>query len=159
MAEFNVRLASKGEIRGISDWFLEERSKYPGMAQLVGGGVRGWMVRSVVTPRYLRKAAYTYVLEQDGKTGGFAVVEQGGLAVNLSDFAIREGFDRAGLVKAMLAQVEQLARDASIPMCAQRPGIRAKPHWRLSTRPAFSCSTTICGCLPARSAASRRPKT
>ena len=109
MAEFNVRLASKGEIRGISDWFLEERSKYPGMAQLVGRGVRGWMVRSVVTPRYLRKAAYTYVLEQDGQTGGFAVVEQGGLAVNLSDFAIREGFDRAGLVRAMLAQVEQLA--------------------------------------------------
>ncbi len=109
MAEFNVRLASKGEIRGISDWFLEERSKYPGMAQLVGRGVRGWMVRSVVTPRYLRKAAYTYVLEQDGQAGGFAVVEQGGLAVNLSDFAIREGFDRAGLVRAMLAQVEQLA--------------------------------------------------
>ena len=54
MAEFNVRLASKGEIRGISDWFLEERSRYPGMAQLVGRGVRGWMVRSVVTPRYLR---------------------------------------------------------------------------------------------------------
>ena len=111
MSEFNVRLASKGEIRGISDWFLEERSKYPGMSQLVGRGVRGWMVRHVVTPRYLRKAAYTYVLEQDGKTGGFAVVEQGGLAVNLSDFAIREGFDRASLVSAMLAQVEQLARE------------------------------------------------
>ena len=111
MSEFNVRLASKGEIRGISDWFLEERSKYPGMSQLVGRGVRGWMVRNVVTPRYLRKAAYTYVLEQDGKTGGFAVVEQGGLAVNLSDFAIREGFDRASLVSAMLAQVEHLARE------------------------------------------------
>lgn len=111
MSEFNVRLASKGEIRGISDWFLEERSKYPGMSQLVGRGVRGWMVRNVVTPRYLRKAAYTYVLEQDGKTGGFAVVEQGGLAVNLSDFAIREGFDRPSLVSAMLAQVEQLARE------------------------------------------------
>ena len=40
MSEFNVRLASKGEIRGISDWFLEERSKYPGMSQLVGRGVR-----------------------------------------------------------------------------------------------------------------------
>ena len=111
MAEFNVRLASKGEIRGISDWFLEERSKYPGMSQLVGRGVRGWMVRNVVTPRYLRKAAYTYVLEQDGKTGGFAVVEQGGLAVNLADFAIREGFDRASLVSAMLAQMEQLAHE------------------------------------------------
>lgn len=111
MAEFKVRLASKDEIRGISDWFLAERSKYPGMAQLVGGGVRGWMVRSFVTPRYLRKVAYTYILEQDGKTGGFAVVEQGGLAVNLSDFAVRDGFDRAGLVSAMLAQVEQLARE------------------------------------------------
>jgi hypothetical protein len=111
MSEFNARLASKGEIRGISDWFLEERSKYPGMSQLVGRGMRGWMVRNVVTPRYMRKVAYTYVLEQDGKTGGFAVVEQGGLAVNLSDFAIREGFDRAGLVTVMLAQVEQLARE------------------------------------------------
>ena len=119
MAEFNVRLASKGEIRGISDWFLEERSKYPGMAQLVGRGVRGWMVRSVVTPRYLRKVAYTYVLEQDGQTGGFAVVEQGGLAVNLSDFAIREGFDRAGLVRAMLAQVEQLALEREYHLCAR----------------------------------------
>ena len=57
MSEFNVRLASKGEIRGISDWFLEERSKYPGMSQLVGKGVRGWMVRNVVHPLNLHKAA------------------------------------------------------------------------------------------------------
>ena len=96
MAEFNVRLASKGEIRGISDWFLEERSKYPGMSQLVGRGVRGWMVRSVVTPRYLRKVAYTYILEQDGQTGGFAVVEQGGLAVNLVRFRHPRGLRPGG---------------------------------------------------------------
>ena len=51
------------------------------------------------------------IRDRDGKTGGFAVVEQGGLAVNLADFAIREGFDRASLVSAMLAQMEQLAHE------------------------------------------------
>lgn len=111
MAEFNVRPAKKGEIREISDWFLEERSKYPGMAKLVGSGLRGWMVRTIATPRYLRRATNTLVLEQDGTAVGFAVVEQGGEAVYLSDFAMREGADRAGLMAALLAHVEHLARE------------------------------------------------
>jgi hypothetical protein len=111
MAEFTVRPASKGEIRGISDRFLEERSKYPGMSKLVGKGVRGWMVRNVVTPRYLRRSANTLVLEQDAEAVGFAVVEQGGQSVYLSDFAMREDVDRPGMMAALLAQVEVMARE------------------------------------------------
>lgn len=111
MSEFNVRLATKGELRSISDWFLDERGKYPGMSHLQAGGLRGWMLRSIATPRYLRRAATTLVLEQDGQMAGFAVVEQGGKAVYLSDFAIREGMDRAGLMVAMLAFIENFARE------------------------------------------------
>ena len=111
MSEFNVRLASKGEIRGISDWFLEERSKYPGMSQLVGRGVRGWMVRHVVTPRYLRKAAYTYVLEQDGKTGGFATrlpMLSASLRAGMTT-AIKRGLSD-GMVYAIILKTNGLGR-------------------------------------------------
>lgn len=111
MTEHTVRPALSYEIRGISDWFLEERSKYPGMSRLVGRGLRGWMVRNVATPRYLRRSTNTFVLEQDGQMAGFAVVEQAGQAIHLADFAIRDGFDRAGLVAELLSTVEGLARD------------------------------------------------
>jgi hypothetical protein len=42
---------------------------------------------------------------------GFAAVEQRGQAVYLAEFAISEGFDRAGLMAAMLAEVDRLARE------------------------------------------------
>lgn len=115
MPEYTVRLATKAEVKEIADWFMQERSKDPRFASFTKSAIRRLLYQKVVTPRYLRSQANTFVLEQDGRTAGFAVVEQGGDSVTLADFSLREGADEQPLLKALLARTEQLARDRDYP--------------------------------------------
>lgn len=111
MAAFGVRPATKREIKEITTWFIQERSKDARFAQLNRSAWKRFMMRRWVLPRYLRAQANTFVLEQDGRGVGFAVVEQSGEAVTLSEFSIDAGCDVDGVLRALLRTTEELARD------------------------------------------------
>jgi GNAT superfamily N-acetyltransferase len=111
MAVFGVRPATKREIKEITTWFIQERSKDARFAQLNRSAWKRFMLRRWVLPRYLSAQANTFVLEQDGRKAGFAVVEQGGDAVTLSEFSLDEGCDAEGILRALLRTTEELARD------------------------------------------------
>ncbi|MBE2234189.1 MAG: GNAT family N-acetyltransferase [Anaerolinea sp.] len=111
MPAFGVRPANKSEIKTIVAWFIQERSKDARFAQMNRSAWQRFMMRTWVLPRYLRSQANTFVLEQDGRTAGFAVVEQAGEWVTLSEFSIDAGFDGDGLLRALLRTTEELARD------------------------------------------------
>lgn len=111
MPAFGVRPANKSEIKGIVAWFIQERGKDARFAQINRSPWQRFLMRNWVLPRYLRSQANTFVLEQDGRTAGFAVVEQAGEWVTLSEFSIDAGYEVEGLLRALLRTSEDLARD------------------------------------------------
>lgn len=111
MPTFAVRVAEKDDIREVADWLIKERSVDPRFARLTGSGLRGWLYRRLVVPRYLRDRANTWCLEQDGQVAGYAIVEQSGSTVRIADLGVQQGYARASLTQAGLARAEELARE------------------------------------------------
>lgn len=111
MPEFAVRPAAKREFAAFAAWYIEERSQDPRFAATAGNIWQRVLFRRWVLPRYLRTRTNQLVLEQDGRTAGFAVAEQAGDTVTLSEFRVEQGFDAPGLLRALLHAVEALARD------------------------------------------------
>ena len=111
MPEFTVRPAVKQEFADFAAWYMAERNKDARVAAAAGNAWQRLLFRRWVLPRYLRTRTNQLVLEQDGRLAGFAVVEQAGDAVTLSEFSLDEGFDAAGLLIALLHAAESLARD------------------------------------------------
>ncbi len=111
MPSFGIRPASKPELKDITAWFIQERGKDARFVNLSGSAWRRFLLRSWVLPRYLRSQAHTFVLEQDSRTAGFAVVEQMRESFTLSEFSIEAGFDEPGILRALTRTVEQMARD------------------------------------------------
>lgn len=115
MPDYTVRLAAKAEIKDIAVWFLQERSKDPRFARMTRNPIQRFLYERMVTPRYLSAQSNTFVLEQDGRRAGFAVVEQGGDSVTLADFIVQAGMDQGPLLKALIAATEKLARERDYP--------------------------------------------
>lgn len=111
MHTFGVRPASKPEIKDITAWFIQERSKDARFVHLSRSAWQRFLMRTWVLPRYLRAQAHTFVLEQDARTAGFAVVEQMGDSFTLTEFSVDDGFDAAGLLLALTRTTEEMARD------------------------------------------------
>ena len=111
MHTFGVRPASKPEIKDITAWFIQERSKDARFVHLSRSAWQRFLMRNWVLPRYLRSQAHTFVLEQDARRAGFAVVEQMGDFVTLTEFSVDDGFDEAGLLLALTRTAEEMARD------------------------------------------------
>jgi hypothetical protein len=111
MHTFGVRPASKPEIKDITGWFIQERSKDARFVHLSRSAWQRFLMRNWVLPRYLRSQAHTFVLEQDGRTAGFAVAEQMGDSITLTEFSVDEGFEEAGLLLALTRTTEEMARD------------------------------------------------
>ncbi len=65
MHSFGVRPASKPEIKDITAWFIQERSKDARFVHLSRSAWQRFLMRNWVLPRYLRSQAHTFVLEQD----------------------------------------------------------------------------------------------
>ena len=108
MPELIVRDAARDEIGRVTELLVQARQQDHLFRPVTGW--RRWLFRSVVVPRYLRRTAVTWILEQDGTMAGYAVVEQRGLAVHVSELSVIPGFDRDGLTTAALKQAEELAR-------------------------------------------------
>jgi hypothetical protein len=111
MPDFGVRPASKPELKDITAWFIQERSKDARFVHLSGNVWRRSLLRNWVLPRYLRSQAHTFVLEQDGRTAGFAVVEQMRESFTLSEFSVEAGFDEPGILRALTRTIEEMAQD------------------------------------------------
>ena len=111
MHSFGVRPASKPEIKEITAWFIQERSKDARFVHLSRNAWQRFLMRTWVLPRYLRSQAHTFVLEQDARRAGFAVVEQMGDFVTLTEFSVEDGFDEAGLLLALTRTAEEMAKD------------------------------------------------
>lgn len=111
MPVFGVRPANKGEVNEIAASFLQESNKGSRFANLGRNAWQRFIYGRWVLPRYLRSQANTFILEQDGRSAGFAVVEQAGEAVTLSEFSVQEGFDADGLLRTLARTTEELARD------------------------------------------------
>lgn len=111
MPEFTVRPAARQQFAAFVAWYIEERSRDPRFAATAGNAWQRFLFRRWVLPRYLRTRTNQLVLEQDGSFAGFAVVEQAGDTVTLSEFRVEPGFAVPELLKALLAAVETLARD------------------------------------------------
>jgi hypothetical protein len=111
MHVFGVRPASKPEIKEITAWFIRERSKDARFVRLSRSRWQRFLMRTWVLPRYLRAQAHTFVLEQDTRSAGFAVVEQMGDSVTVTEFSVEAGFDEAGLLLALTRTAEAMARD------------------------------------------------
>ena len=111
MPDFGIRPASKPELKDITAWFIQERSKDARFVHLSGNAWRRFLLRSWALPRYLRSQAHTFVLEQDSRKAGFAVVEQMRESFTLSEFSIEAGFDEPGILRALTRTMEEMARD------------------------------------------------
>ncbi len=111
MPDFGVRPANKGEVKEIAAYFLQEGNKGSRFANLGRNAWQRFVYGQWVLPRYLRSQANTFILEQDGRSAGFGVVEQAGEAVTLSEFTVKDGFDADGLLRALARTTEELARD------------------------------------------------
>ncbi|MEI2692834.1 MAG: hypothetical protein V9H69_25185 [Anaerolineae bacterium] len=111
MSTFAVRPANKREIKEIAAWLLQEGNKDSRFANVARNPLQRFTFRRWVLPRYLHAQANTLILEQDGRNAGFAVIEQGGEAVTLSEFLVRDGFEAGGLLPVLARTTEELARD------------------------------------------------
>jgi hypothetical protein len=111
MHTFGVRPASKPEIKDITAWYIQERSKDARFVHLSRSAWQRFLMRNWVLPRYLRSQAHTFVLEQDAHSAGFAVVEQMGDSFTVTEFSVEEGFEEAGLLLALTRTTEEMARD------------------------------------------------
>jgi hypothetical protein len=111
MPTFGVRPASKPEIKEITAWYIQERSKDARFVHLSRSAWQRFLMRNWVLPRYLRGQAHAFVLEQDGRSAGFAVVEQLGDSFTVTEFTVQEGFEEAGLLQALTRTTEEMARD------------------------------------------------
>jgi hypothetical protein len=111
MPDFGVRPANKGEVKEIAAYFLQEGNKGSRFANLGRNAWQRFVYGQWVLPRYLRSQANTFILEQDGRSAGFGVVEQAGEAVTLSEFTVKDDFDADGLLRALARTTEELARD------------------------------------------------
>lgn len=111
MPAFGVRPANKREVKDVADWFLQESNKGSRFANLGRNPWKRFIYGRWVLPRYLHSQANTFILEQDGRSAGFAVVEQAGEAVTLSEFKVTDGYDADGLLRALARTTEELARD------------------------------------------------
>lgn len=111
MPDFGIRPASKPELKDITAWFIQERSKDARFVHLSGNAWRRFLLRRWALPRYLRSQAHTFVLEQDSRTAGFAVIEQMRESFTLSEFSIEAGFDEPGILRALTRTMEEMARD------------------------------------------------
>lgn len=109
MPELIVRDAAPAEVGQVCELLIRDRERDPLFPPVTGW--RRWLFRSVVVPRYLRRAAITWILEQDGAMAGYAVLEQRGLAVYVSELSVIPGFDRAGLIAIALKRAAELARE------------------------------------------------
>ena len=111
MPTYEVRIAQKSEIKSVMALLVQERSRFPAFARLMHSPWRRALYLRWVTPRYLRTSANTFVLLQDGQLAGYAVAEQSGQAVHLTDFVVTDGFDRRPLLAILFQKVEHLAID------------------------------------------------
>jgi hypothetical protein len=111
MTAFGVRPANKHEIKDIAAGFLQDSNKDSRFANLGRNPWQRFIYGRWVLPRYLHGQANTFILEQDGRSAGFAVVEQAGEAVTLSEFTVQDGYDTDGLLRALARTIEELARD------------------------------------------------
>lgn len=111
MPDFGIRPASKPELKDITTWFIQERSKDARFVHLSGNAWRRFLLRNWVLPRYLRGQAHTFVLEQDSRTAGFAVVEQMRESFTLSEFSVEAGFDEPGILRTLTRTIEEMARE------------------------------------------------
>lgn len=111
MSAFGVRPATKRETKDITAWFLQDSHKNSRFANLGRNPWQRFIYGRWVLPRYLQGQANTFILEQDGRSAGFAVVEQAGDAVTLSEFTVHDGFETDGLLRALARTTEELARD------------------------------------------------
>ncbi|MDW8317884.1 MAG: hypothetical protein RMN53_08585 [Anaerolineae bacterium] len=111
MPDLVVRDAAGSELGQIAQWLMEEAERDPFFRQSARGGLRGWLFRRVVVPRYLRSGAETWALEQEGQLTGFAVVEPRGQVLHIAEAVVRPGFDRIGLIQAVIRRAEAVARD------------------------------------------------
>lgn len=111
MHTFGVRPASKPEIKEITAWFIQERSKDARFVYLNRSAWQRFFMRTWVLPRYLRSQTHTFVLEQDAHRAGFAVVEQMGDSFTVTEFTVEAGFDEEGLLLALARTAEEMARD------------------------------------------------
>ncbi len=121
MPDYTVRLATKPEIKDVAEWFLQERAKDPRFVRLTRNALQRYLYTKLVTPRYLTSQAHTFVLEQDSRQAGFAVVEQRDNAVTLADFLLRPGVDEAPMLRVLLDTTEQLARERDYPIVRIAP--------------------------------------
>ena len=131
MSTFGVRPASKPEIKDITAWFIQERSKDARFVRLSRSAWQRFLMRKWVLPRYLRSQAHTFVLEQDTRSAGFAVVEQMGDSITLSEFSVEDGFDEAGLLLALTRTIEEMARDREYPYARIAPVDRSEARLAL----------------------------
>jgi hypothetical protein len=111
MHTFGVRPASKPEIKDITAWYIQERNRDARFVHLNRSAWQRFLMRNWVLPRYLRGQAHTFVLEQDGRSAGFAVVEQLGDSFTVTEFSVEDGCDEAGLLLALARTTEEMARD------------------------------------------------
>lgn len=111
MPDLVVRDAARGELSQIAQWLVEEAARDPFFRQSARGGLRRWLFSRVVVPRYLRSAAETWALEQDGELAGFAVVEPRSNVLHIAEAVVRPGFDRSGLIQAVVRRAEAVAHD------------------------------------------------
>ncbi|HSN76669.1 MAG TPA: hypothetical protein VL334_16480 [Anaerolineae bacterium] len=131
MHTFGVRPASKPEIKDITAWFIQERSKDARFVHLSRSAWQRFLMRNWVLPRYLRSQAHTFVLEQDAHTAGFAVVEQMGDSFTLTEFSVDGGFDEAGLLLALTRTTEVMARDREYRFARIAPLNSSEPRLAL----------------------------
>lgn len=111
MPAYGVRPANKHEVKEVAAWFLQDSNKGSRFANLGRNAWQRFIYGQWVLPRYLRSQANTFILEQDGRSAGFAVVEQAGEAVTLSEFNVKDGYDADGLLRALARTTEELAHD------------------------------------------------
>lgn len=111
MPDFVVRDAANSELPQITEWLLEEAERDPFFRQSARGGIRRWLYRHLMVPRYLRRMADTWSLEQDGQLAGFAVVEPRGTMLHIAEAVVRPGFDRTALIAAVVRRAEAVARE------------------------------------------------
>lgn len=105
-----VRPATSREIKIISPWLLEERAKHHRFRKISTTGLRGYLYRRWVLPRYLSRSVNTWVIQQDDELAGYAVVEQQGIVVFVGDLQVRDHSDRPAAIQTVLESAEELAR-------------------------------------------------
>lgn len=131
MSAVGVRPASKREIKEITAWFVQERNKDSRFANLARTPWQRLIFGRWVLPRYLQSQANTFILEQEGRTAGFAVIEQAGEAVTLTDFEVQAGYDVDSLLLALTRTTEELARDREYRYARVAPLDTSEPQLAL----------------------------